>query len=97
MKDLYFIVEGETESEFVKELLIPHLNNNGVTSNIQPIKITMSGGGHGFNKIEHLRNTIQPLLSYENRPVITTMVDFFRIPNGIPGYPECMEMNLVDD
>lgn len=49
MRDIYFIVEGETELEFVNKILIPYLYSRGLQCNIQGYPITMSGGGHGVN------------------------------------------------
>lgn len=56
MKRLIFIVEGETELEFVNRLLIPFLTVKGLTSSMNGIIITMSGGGHGYNNIEHFKD-----------------------------------------
>lgn len=76
MKHLYIIVEGETELEFIKRILIPYFSNKGITTNMQAIAISIKGGGHGYNNIEHFKNTIEPLLSYKNAPIITTMIDY---------------------
>lgn len=96
MTDLYFIVEGETEAEFVRRILVPYFNNQGIHTNIQAVKITRKGGGHGFDNIEHLKNTIKPFLFKGNTPIITTMVDFFRMPTNIPGYWDCQNLPFVD-
>lgn len=98
MKHLYIIVEGQTEAEFVERLLIPYLSNRGLYTNIQPIKITMSGGGHGFNNIEHFGNTIRPLLHYRDQPIITTMIDYAGINSEqkMPNYLQCIENSGVE-
>jgi len=99
MKNLYFIVEGETELEFINKILIPHFYNQGVNSHIQVLLITMSGGGHGFNNIQHLLNTIEPVMHYSNEPIITTLIDYFRLNSEtkIPGYSGCLSLNSTDD
>lgn len=91
MKRLILIVEGQTELEFINRILTPYLVNRGINASIQPIMITMSGGGHGFNNIEHLGNTIRPLLSDSDEPFITTMIDNYGInsESKLPGYTEC--------
>lgn len=91
MKRLILIVEGQTELEFVNKLLTPHLVKRGVNASIQPIMITMKGGGHGFNNIEHLGNTIRPLLNDSDEPIITTIIDHYGInsESKLPGYTEC--------
>lgn len=92
MKHLYIVVEGQTEAEFVERLLIPHLSNQGLHTNIKPIKITMSGGGHGFNNIVHFGNTIRPLLHYKDQPIITTMIDYAGINSEqkMPNFLNCI-------
>lgn len=98
MKHLYIIVEGPTELEFINRILIPYFNSNGIISHIQGIKITMSGGGHGFNNIKHFANTIKPVLNYNNEPIITTLIDYFKLNSEtkLPGLLECSEKLSID-
>lgn len=92
MKHLYIIVEGQTELEFVNRLLIPFFTLRGLNTNIQGIPIDMKGGGHGFNNIEHFKNTVKPLLFIENEPIITTMIDHYGINSEVklPNYTNCI-------
>ena len=92
MKRLILIVEGETELEFVKRLLIPYFSKQGIISSIHAIMISMSGGGHGFNNIEHFGNTIKPVLYNSDEPIITTLIDHYGInsESKLPGYTECL-------
>jgi hypothetical protein len=98
MKHLYIIVEGETELEFIRRLLIPYFSNKGITIHMQAIAISIKGGGHGYNNIEHFKNTIEPLLSYKNEPIITTMIDYYGINSEkkMPNYNKCMQKNGTD-
>lgn len=98
MKHLYIIVEGPTELEFINRILIPYFNSKGIRSHIQGIKITMSGGGHGFNNIKHFVNTIKPVLNYNNKPIITTLIDYFKLNSEtkLPGFLECSEKLTID-
>jgi hypothetical protein len=93
MRNLYIIVEGETELEFVNHFLIPYFYERGITSRIQAIPIKMSGGGHGFNNIEHFKNTIKPLLKQKDTPYITTMIDHYGINSEkkLPNYNICAQ------
>ncbi len=93
MKHLYIIVEGETELEFVNRLLIPFFVENGLNTHIQGVPIDMRGGGHGFNSIEHFKNTIRPLLLNINQPIITTMIDHYGINSEkkLPNYANCIK------
>jgi len=97
MKHLYIIVEGETELEFVNRILIPYFIANGLHTHIQGLMITIKGGGHGFNNIEHFKNTIKPLLNYEKEPFITTMFDHYGLNSEkkLPNYTNCIrEINV---
>lgn len=98
MKRLIFIVEGETELEFVNRLLIPYLTVSGLTTSMYGIIITMSGGGHGYNNIEHFINTIRPVLSMSDEPIITTLIDHYGINSErkLPGYNECIQESNVE-
>ena len=99
MKHLYIIVEGPTELEFINRILIPYFNSKGITSHIQGITITMSGGGHGFNNIKHFENTIKPVLNYNNEPIITTLIDYFKLNSEtkLPGFLECSNKLSTDE
>lgn len=98
MKHLYIIVEGETELEFVNRILIPHFIAKGLHTQIQGLMITMKGGGHGFNNIEHFKTTLKPLLHYENEPVITTMIDHYGINSEkkLPNYTNCVKETDIE-
>lgn len=92
MKRLFFVVEGQTEQEFVNSLLRPWLNGNNIYS-VTPVLIKTSKYGRGghINAV-HLMNTINGLLreTSDNELVVTTFIDFFRIPNNMPGYDDAM-------
>jgi Domain of unknown function (DUF4276) len=98
MKHLYFIVEGETEYLFVKNLLLPYLLTQGLEPFMFIKKIEMSGGGHGFNNIEHFRNTVQPILRLKNEPIITTLIDHYGINSEkkLPDFELCKQEQDMD-
>ena len=96
MKQLYIIVEGQTELEFVNRLLIPFWVSRGLHTHIQGVPIDMKGGGHGFNNIEHFKKTIRPLLMNDDEPLITTMIDYFGI-NSEKKLPNYALFNKISD
>lgn len=96
MRDLYFIVEGETEEEFINRLLIPYLYGRGLTGNIQALLIFVSGGGHGHSNVEHFLNTIEPVLYYQGEPVITSLLDYFRFPRQRADFAACSTLASAD-
>lgn len=94
MKRLYLVVEGQTEQEFVNTLLRPWFNSYGILA-VTPILIKTSKHGRGGHvNAEHLKNTINGLLreSNDRDMVVTTFVDFFRIPDNMPDYDVAMQL-----
>ena len=94
-KRLYIVVEGQTEQEFVNTLLRPLFNSYGVLD-VYPILIKTSKHGRGGHvNAVHLMNTINGLLheSRDQNVVVTTFVDFFRIPDNMPGYASAMRFS----
>ena len=92
MKRLYIVVEGQTEQEFVNTVLRPWLNGHSIYD-VTPVLIKTSKHGRGGHvNATHLMNTINGLLKETSgrQLVVTTFVDFFRIPNSMPGYEEAM-------
>lgn len=99
MKSLIFLVEGETEQEFVNRLLAPYLiQSRGLNTEIRSIMIEKSGGGHGYSNIEHFKNTIIPFLHSESQPVITTMIDHYGINSErkMPGYDSITHDSIAE-
>lgn len=84
MKPLIFIVEGETELEFINRLVIPYLIGKDLNTFMQGIIIKMSGGGHGYNNIQHFLNTIRPVIYRSDEPVITSVYSIKAYPDFIP-------------
>ncbi len=89
MKRLYIVVEGQTEQEFVNSLIAPYLQKSEIYS-VTPVLIRTSRSGRGgMVNYQHLYNTIKMLLaSSQTDFVVTTLIDFFRLPNDMPNYAE---------
>jgi hypothetical protein len=90
MSRIFVVVEGQTEEAFVKEVLLPYLNDYGVYD-VTPIVIHTNTKHYkgGFVNYAHLRNDIVSLLrSQGDDAFVTTFVDFFRIFNTIPHHDE---------
>lgn len=92
MKRIYIVVEGQTEQEFVNSLLAPYLGSFGILV-VTPILIRTSKSGRGGSvNYRHLENTVNGLLktSASSDFIVTTFVDFFRIPHTMPDYRASM-------
>ena len=79
MKRLCIICEGQTEREFVKNLLVPHLQTFGIYAHPSLLKARPGQRGGGNVSVlglgEHIRN------KYHNVNFITTLVDYYGFKN----------------
>lgn len=83
MKRLVVIAEGETEESFVNNILIPYFNSLGIYNYIQCFKTKHSNGG--LSKYSYIKQDIIKII-YETDVVVTTLLDFYRLPSDFPGY-----------
>lgn len=84
---LLFLVEGETEEEFVKELLRPHFLSNGYIS-AEPRLIGMQRNRSrrgGIIKWSSASQDLQRHLGQDRGLVVTTFVDYYALPDTWPG------------
>lgn len=78
MKRVAIAVEGETEEEFVKQLLSPHLVEQGIL--VDPVKPWGRGGNINVDRLApHMAK-----LSW-NFDAVTSLVDFYRFGRPQPG------------
>ncbi len=97
MKILYFVVEGDTEEQFVKNNLEPYFEDKCF---VQAIKITTNpnlGKRGGFSTYKQLKKDVENLLRQRREKIVTTFVDYFRIPKDIPDYSDCQKFQNTDD
>lgn len=89
MRKVLILVEGQTEERFVKDVLQPHLWSAGV--HLEPKLATtkrvkrgldFKGGITDFTKVE---NDLRRLLGDTNAVLITTMIDYYGLPDDFPG------------
>jgi hypothetical protein len=92
MTRLLMLVEGQSEEIFVKKTLTPFLAERRVYVQ-QPIvlwtKRIPSGGGFrgGVLNWNQIRKNLQPL-TYDTDAWVTTLLDFYGLPEDFPGYQE---------
>ncbi|MBP6428974.1 MAG: DUF4276 family protein [Bacteroidales bacterium] len=95
MRKLYIIVEGQTELEFVKQLLVPYFNNNRIYEIIPYCVSTSKTKRGGLSNYDYIKNDILRVLQNKHSDlVVTTIIDFFRIPNNFPNYNKAMQETL---
>lgn len=90
MTRLLMLVEGQSEEIFVKRVLAPFLEQRGVF--VQPpvvlwTKRLPSGGGYrgGISNWNQVRRSLLPL-THDTEAYVTTLLDFYGLPNDFPGY-----------
>lgn len=85
MKRLLIIAEGETEEAFVNKVLSPYFRSLGIYNYIQCFKTKHSHGG--VSKYSYIKQDIIQTI-YEKDVIVTTMIDFYRLPSDFPGYSQ---------
>jgi hypothetical protein len=85
MKRLRIVTEGGTEETFVNEILRPHLFEKQIFDVAGLRNQTSQGHKGGFVNYQHLKNDVTRIVR-ESGVVVSTFVDFFRIPTSMPDY-----------
>lgn len=89
MRKVLILVEGQTEERFVKDVLEPHLSSAGIypvpkLATTKRVKhgLDFKGGITDFTKVE---NDLRRLLGDTSAVLITTMIDYYGLPDDFPG------------
>ena len=92
---LYIVCEGQTEEEFVNNLLFGHLTS----LNVHPIPIIIGKTGRKGGNVEYqrLRTNIRNSLRQENACYCTTLIDYYGLPSSFPGKSESKTKNVLSD
>lgn len=83
MRRIVIIVEGDTEEAFVNTMLQPYFINRNIVVSCFKIKHTKGG----LTKYAHFKKDIIKIV-YETNAVITSLIDFYALPNDFPKYAE---------
>lgn len=96
-RTLIIIVEGQTEEEFVNETIRPWMAAHGI-HDVRAIKIRTSRTGKGGNaNYLHFKSTTTLLLKQEKNILVTSLIDYFRLPNEFPGFVTAMKQSTVEN
>ena len=85
MTELFFVVEGHTEEDFVNQVLVEHL----AYTNVIVRGVVKVGSGRvkgGMVSYARLRDQLERLLKQHQGVYFTTLMDVFRIPVDFPGF-----------
>jgi hypothetical protein len=89
LKTIYIMVEGQTEESFINNNIYPLLMLNALWA--QPILLTTSRSPKGkpfkggFPPYSQVKKEILSLLHEGHRPFVTTMFDYYALPDTFPG------------
>ena len=92
MKSLLILVEGQTEKEFIDDVLMPYLwQQHQIVSTPTIIKTRINKQGEnnkgGFVKYAKTRKEILRLI-HNSKGLVTTMFDFYQLGDDYPGVSE---------
>jgi hypothetical protein len=93
MKRALILVEGQTEERFVKDVLAPHLASLQlyITPTLLTTKLVKNGPNFkgGVTSFEKFESDLRRLLGGAgmgvNTALVTTMLDYYRLPDDFPG------------
>ncbi len=89
MRKVLVLAEGPTEERFIKEALNPHLQPRQLF--LQPVIVAtkrVNAGGKfkgGVPSYEKVRKEVLRLLGDSSAVIVTTMLDFYGLPESFPG------------
>lgn len=85
----YVLVEGQTEERFIKQVLAPHFYPMGfyLEPTILVTKYVKQGADFkgGVQRFAQFKRDLDLLLRDTGDAVVTTMLDYYRLPNDFPG------------
>lgn len=88
MKQILILVEGQTEEQFVKNILNPYLNSLDVhlIPTIINTKIVKGGSNFkgGITSYDQVKRDILRLVR-SSTTAVTTFIDYYGLPNSFPG------------
>lgn len=88
-KVLNILVEGQTELEFVNNLIYPYLYNHGIHV-VRPITIETSPGfkGGDVRYVKRYKPNIQKILRGKEDLIVTSLIDYYKLRNDFPNFTE---------
>ena len=87
MKRIVVVCEGETEEEFVRDVLAPGFYGLGLYLEPQMVETSPGhrGGALNYDRVKpHLRNTLRQ----KSAPVVTTLFDLYKLDKRFPGFEQ---------
>ena len=100
MKKVLIYVEGPTEEAFVNKVIAKQLMQRDVyiVPTIATTKLVASGPNYkgGYVKYPKAKKEIQRLLGDSSAAAVTTMLDFYGLPDSYPGKEDELPANIYE-
>lgn len=84
------LVEGQSEENFIRTVLSPYLEsyNTFITPIIIITRQNIRGRDNrgGISNYRQVRNHLMRLLGNQQTDIVTTMIDYYALPDDFPGY-----------
>ena len=97
IRTIYIVVEGDTEEEFVDNLVRPHFVSAHSFYDVIAIKLRTSpkhkGGNMSFDRFKH---NVNLLLKRETDVVVTSLIDFYKLKTDFPQYEAAKKQNQAE-
>lgn len=87
MSRVVVVCEGETEEEFIRDVLAPGFYGTGLYLEPQMVETSPGhrGGALNYDRIKpHLRNTLRQ----KSAPIVTTLFDLYKLDKRFPGFAQ---------
>ena len=99
MRTVHVLVEGQTEEAFVSRILSPHFSS--LNTYLQPIIIKTKRTASkafkgGINKYDQVKGDLVKLLRNSSLSAVTTMIDYYDLPNDFPDYGSLPDGSCYD-
>jgi Domain of unknown function (DUF4276) len=91
--EVFFVVEGPTEAEFIRTVLIEHLAADFRVYGREPKLVGRGPQRGGMVSYARLRDDLTRLMRQHRNVWFTTMIDAFRIPTDFPGFQASRGIN----
>ncbi len=90
-------MEGDTEYEFIRNVLYPYLIEKGV-NNVRVITIETSPGSKGgdVRYFARYKYNIQILLSGKEEMIVTSLINFYRLSTDFPNYRDSLILPIAE-
>lgn len=94
MRAIYIIAEGQTEEEFINEILRPYLNRFEIYDVRAILMETSPGYKGGDVSYPRFKYNVELLLKQETDVIVTSLIDYYKLDTGFPNFNE--SIRIVD-